>query len=146
VSFPLPVPGLVIRYSYLWQSEHEQGREEGLKERPCAIVLTAAAKAGGDIDVVLPVTHSPPDKPDLAIEIPSQIKKRLGLDDQRSWIMLTEANRFVWPGPDVRPARRGDANSIVYGPLPYTFFELVRQRFVNALRERRALTVPRTPA
>ena len=35
---PLPVPGLVIRYSYLWHSEHLAGREEGTKDRPCAII------------------------------------------------------------------------------------------------------------
>ena len=30
-------------------------------------------------------------------------KRRLGLDDARSWIMVTEGNRFAWPGPDLRP-------------------------------------------
>jgi hypothetical protein len=39
VSWPVPRPGLVIRYSYLWESEARQGREEGVKDRPCAIVL-----------------------------------------------------------------------------------------------------------
>lgn len=43
---------------------------------------------------------------------------RLGLDDERSWVVLTEANRFVWPGPDLRPLRFGDAASIAYGPYP----------------------------
>ena len=38
-----------------------------------------------------------PARGDAAIEIPAQTKKRLGLDEDRSWIMLTEANRFVWP-------------------------------------------------
>jgi hypothetical protein len=39
VTWPVPRPGLVIRYSYLWESEVRQGREEGTKDRPCAIVL-----------------------------------------------------------------------------------------------------------
>jgi len=49
VPLPAPVPGLVIRYSYLWHSEHLAGREEGEKDRPCAIVaaLRPADDAGG---------------------------------------------------------------------------------------------------
>jgi hypothetical protein len=31
VAFPEPVPGLVIRYSYLWAEEHRRGQEEGVK-------------------------------------------------------------------------------------------------------------------
>ncbi len=38
MTLPKPVPGLVIRYSYLWYGEHRQGHEEGTKDRPCAIV------------------------------------------------------------------------------------------------------------
>ena len=48
--------------------------------------------------------HAPPDREGDAIEIPLETKKRLGLDSERSWIMITEANEFVWPGPDLRPA------------------------------------------
>ena len=39
MSWPVPRPGLVIRYSYLWESEAGAGREEGVKDRPCAIIL-----------------------------------------------------------------------------------------------------------
>ena len=39
MSLPEPERGLVIRYSYLWKSEHDEGRDEGIKDRPCAIVL-----------------------------------------------------------------------------------------------------------
>lgn len=48
-SLPAPVPGLVIRYSYLWHSEQPAGREEPEKDRPCAIVaaLRPAGDAGG---------------------------------------------------------------------------------------------------
>ena len=43
----------------------------------------------------------PPHDPEAAVEIPLATKMRLGLDDDRSWIILTEANRFTWPGPDL---------------------------------------------
>jgi hypothetical protein len=41
MPLPTPEPGLVVAYAYLWLAEYEQGREEGTKDRPCAIVLTA---------------------------------------------------------------------------------------------------------
>ncbi|WP_363282950.1 hypothetical protein [Mesorhizobium sp.] len=58
--------------------------------------------------------------------------------------MLTEANRFIWPGPDLRPVRRGDLGSIACGPLLYRLFEEIRQGFIQALKERRAGWLPRT--
>jgi hypothetical protein len=105
VGFPNPVPGLVIRYSYLWAEDHRRGREEGVKDRPCAIILITAKTQDGPAVTVLPITHAPPSDPNLAVEIPAAVKRRLGLDDERSWVVLTEANRFIWPGPDLRPSR-----------------------------------------
>ena len=74
MPFPTPVPGLVIRYSYLWASEHARGQEEGVKDRPCAVVLASADEAGGPIVTVLPITHTPPSNPLLAVEIPAVTK------------------------------------------------------------------------
>jgi hypothetical protein len=144
VAFPVPVPGLVIRYSYLWRAEHKRGQEEGVKDRPCAIIMTITAEDEGPTVLVLPVTHTPPSNPQFAIEIPALVKRRLGLDDARSWVVLTEAKRFVWPGPDLRPTKAGDASSIAYGPLPYKFFEQIRLGFIQALKDRRPHAVPRT--
>ena len=39
MALPVPERGLVISYSYLWQSEYEQGREEGVKNRLCVIIV-----------------------------------------------------------------------------------------------------------
>ena len=144
MPYPSPVPGLVIRYSYLWASEHARGQEEGLKDRPCAVVLVSANKAGDRIVTVLPVTHTPPANARLAVEIPAATKRRLGLDDDRSWVLLTEANRFVWPGPDLRPWQPGDATSVAYGALPYALFETIRLQFIAALKANAARAVPRT--
>lgn len=144
MAFPAPVPGLVIRYSYLWRSEHARGQEEGLKDRPCAVVLVTSDAAGEQIVTVLPITHTPPSHPAFAVEIPAATERRLGLDDQRSWVALSEANRFVWPGPDLRPSRPGDPQSIAYGPLPYGLFEDIRQKFIAALKTSAARTVQRT--
>ena len=134
------MPGLVVRYSYLWQAEHASGREEGVKDRPCAIVISAPGKKV----VVLPVTHTPPFDDQSALEIPASTKQRLHLDSERSWVVFTEANLFNWPGPDLRPAINGDLSSAVYGLLPRSFFHAVRTEFLRNLRSRRIRVVTRT--
>jgi hypothetical protein len=144
VSFPVPQPGLVIRYSYLWLSEHRRGQEEGVKDRPCAVLLALTNNEGEQKVVVLPITHTPPSDPSLAVEIPSDTKRRLGLDRERSWIIVTESNRFTWPGPDLRPATPGDAASVAYGLLPRALFNEVRTKWLALFEARRTLTVPRT--
>lgn len=144
MPLPEPVPGLVIRYGYLWAEEYGRGREEGSKDRPCAVILVTGNDTGDRTVTVLPITHSPPPNPALALEIPAATKHRLGLDDDRSWVLLSEANRFIWPGPDLRPANPSEIASIVHGQLPFAFFEQIRQKFIAAIRARRARLVPRT--
>ena len=144
MPFPEPVAGLVIRYGYLWAEEHARGQEEGVKDRPCAVILVNTDEAGEQWVTTLPVTHAPPSNPELAVEIPAATKRRLRLDDARSWVVLSEANRFLWPGPDLRPARPGDAASVAYGQLPYTIFEQIRRKFIAAVRAARAGIVPRS--
>ena len=145
MALPEAVPGLVIHYSYLWRAEYDRGQEEGVKDRPCAVILVSVDDEGDSVVTVLPISHSAPADPDLAVELPAATKRRLCLDDERSWVVLTEANRFLWPGPDLRPARPGDAASIAYGLLPFGLFETIRQKFIAAIRARRARVVPRSP-
>ena len=78
------------------------------------------------------------------MEIPAAVKLRLRLDDDRSWVVLTEANQFIWPGPDLRPATPGDQMSVAYGSLPYALFEQIKLKFLAALKARRARAVRRT--
>ena len=125
MPLPAPEPGLVISYAYLWHHEHRAGREEGVKDRLCVVILrTERSGDGRTIVTLVPVTHTPPADPSLAIELPPRVKQALGLDDQRSWIVLTEGNRFVWPGFDVRP-RPGSHDAFAYGFLPPKLFERV---------------------
>ncbi len=144
MSLPKPHPGLVVRYSYLWRTEHEAGREEGMKDRPCAVVLVVADADGRERVTVLPITHAEPKTTELAVEIPAVVKARLGLDSERSWIVIDEGNRFIWPGPDLRRVPGGDAATVAYGVLPPRLFEAVRERFLAAARVRRARVVTRT--
>jgi hypothetical protein len=106
MGIPTPEPGLVLNYAYLWHDEHRAGR--GGKDRPSVIVLSITRESD-DATTVLPITHAAPHDPKAAIEIPLPVKKHLGLDDARSWIVIAEGNEFVWPGYDLRKRRRRTA-------------------------------------
>ncbi|MBC8129774.1 MAG: type II toxin-antitoxin system PemK/MazF family toxin [Rhizobiaceae bacterium] len=118
-ALPDPVPGLVIRYAYLWRSEKRAGLEEGRKDRPCVVVVAVRRERGETKVVVSPITHTVPEDPSCAVEIPPSTKARLSLDDERSWIVTDEVNVFTWPGPDLRIVDREDpARRFAYGFLP----------------------------
>jgi hypothetical protein len=120
MAFPTPEPGLVLNYAYLWHDEHRAGLEEGRKDRPSVIVLCATREADQTTTItVLPITHSPPLDATSVIEIPRAIKDHLGLDDARSWIVLSEGNDFIWPGYDLRKVPKTD--EYTYGFLPPRF-------------------------
>jgi hypothetical protein len=145
VAFPEPVPGLVIRYSYLWRQEYERGQEEGVKDRPCAVVTVVTDDQATKVVTVLPITHTPPSQDALAVEIPHATKQRLGLDGARSWVVLTEANRFVWPGLDLRmKGPRDGPETIAFGFLPRALFREIRDKFGDAIAARLAHIVRRT--
>ena len=121
--------GLVISYAYLWRRERETGLEEGRKDRPSVIVLAVERqKDGATIVTVLPITHSAPTRPGAAVEIPAPVKRHLGLDDQRSWVVVTEGNEFLWPGYDLRKVPRRDRYD--YGFLPPGFFNQILKALV----------------
>lgn len=93
---------------------------------------------------MLPITHVEPKTKELAVEIPAVVKQRRGLDAERSWIVVAEANRFIWPGPDLPGLPGGDQSMVAYGVLPPRLFETVKVRFLVAAKARRARVVPRT--
>jgi hypothetical protein len=119
----------------LWRWQFEQGREEDDKDRPfLELALTTTLEDGSPVVRVLLVTHTSPQRDEKAIEIPAATKRRLGPDDERSWIVLSENNRFVGPGPDLRPV---DDDTGYYGPLPPALFAEIRTRFVTLARNAR---------
>lgn len=141
MSLPVPHPGLVISYSYLWADEHRHGQEEGRKDRPCAIVVARQTAGGETVATVVPITHTPPHDLASALELPASIKKHLGLDDERSWIILDEVNDFFWPGPDLRPVEPG---KIAYGVLPPGFFRKMRDLLLKIHAKRKLALVRRS--
>ncbi len=144
MTWPTPQPGLVIRYSYLWTSEARAGREEGVKDRPCAIVLAIAAAQDRKRVIVLPITYREPQPPNEGIELPLAVKTRLGLDHERSWVIVTEGSDFIWPGPDLRPLTAEGPESVAYGFLPPRLFNAIQSRFLVRARTGQASMTKRT--
>ena len=131
VTWPIPEPGLDIRYSYLWEREAHEGRDEGDKAKPCAIIVVISREESSPVVRVLPTTQSPPADPMDALEIPPLTKRRLGLDEGQSWIILSKANDFIWPGSDLPPRIPGDLESVVNGMLTPGFFRILRDRLIS---------------
>lgn len=92
--------------------------------------------------IVAPVTHSAPERPDEALELPSRVKRQLGLDQAQSWIVTTELNRFIWPGPDVRMAPGKD--SPLYDAIPELLFDRLRASLASHVAAGRLKVTKRT--
>ena len=142
MAIPNPEPGLVISYAYLWRREFEAGQEEGRKNRPCVIVLSVEKHDSGTHVTVAPITHSPPSPGTPCLEIPLRVKQHLGLDDDRSWVILGEVNQFVWPGYDLRPIP-GKQGEMAYGCLPPRLFDQIRNGILDIILGARGNITPR---
>ena len=132
-----PFPGLVVRYALLWSDEARQDRTEARMDRPCVVVV--AVRREGDVRVrvrVLPITHAA-QHPERAVALPPKVKRHLGLDADAAWIVLDEANEFVWPGVDLRPISRVRPGVWTYGVLPQEVFEELQTRLRLVIEQRR---------
>lgn len=127
----IPSVGSVISYSYLWKEEHEKGQIEGLKVRPCVVMVVGAD--GGEF-VVAPITHSPTNTE--GIELNHALKRRLGLDDEKSWLILTEVNIFRWRGPDVYPVFKDGSNLLEYGKIPDAMIRRARDHMIENMQNK----------
>jgi hypothetical protein len=141
MAIPDPEPGLVVHFNYLWSSEFDRGRLEGRYPRPCAIVLSYRRTADGAMIAMLaPITHSEPRPGDRAIEIPQAVKKQLGLDDLKSWVMVDEVNETAWPGYDLQTNAQGQ---YAFGFIPPTLFRRIKAEMMQVLKASRLRRVPR---
>lgn len=142
MPLPRPEPGLVICYEFLWSDEYDAGADQGEKKRPCVIVLATRTENDQVQVTVAPITHSEPRKGDEAIELPAKVKAHLGLDSERSWIVIDELNEFVWPGVDLHPVPGGRPGQFDYGFLPPVLYEKIKAAIL-ALDQSRKRTIPR---
>jgi hypothetical protein len=135
---------MVLSYSYLWFEEHQKGLKEGRKDRPAAVIAINSQIGPTDLVYVVPVTHSPPQREGEKLKVPQEIKRRLGLDDNASWIDVTEINAFAWAGFDLRSTRRGDPDpTCLYGYLPSRFLAKVQNAIQQNRAEHKLKLVPR---
>ena len=90
--------------------------------------------------LVVPVTTQPPQHAADGFEIPARVKAHLGLDAERCWIMVTELNRFRWPGPDIRPIEHNSDRTPYYGFIPQPLFDAILEAVIER-REKRKLAI-----
>ena len=129
MGLPEPVVGLVIKFPYLFASDHESGMQEG-KYRPCTIVSRIRVEGCPTKVMVAPITHTEPKDKRSAVELPDIVANRLNLD--RSWIICDEVNEFDWPSPDMQQVPHSVFNPFAYGVLGGKTMAKVRNRFLVA--------------
>ena len=90
--------------------------------------MLATTETGNGLRVVVaPVTTRPPRPGDAVVEMPAAVRAHLGLGDNHIWIVASEVNSFLWPGPDLRPVRRERDGSPYYGKVPGNLLRMVRE-------------------
>jgi hypothetical protein len=94
------------------------------------MILVVENTDGEQIVTVAAITHSMPHNLDVSIEIPAKVKAHLGLDGERSWIILDDFNQFKWPGYDIRPITNTNER-YAYGLLPPLLYEQIRQKIID---------------
>ena len=140
-----PTPGSVIHYGYLWADESARGQEEGKKDRPAVVLTISVKQEGARIELlVVAVTHTPPRSPSDAVPLPQDVKRQIGLDEAPSWIVTTEANAFVWPGPDIRPIPGRTPSTVIYGRVPIGLLRRVARSYLENRAKQKSRFVPRS--
>lgn len=141
----MPLPelrlGLVVRYDYLWARQARSGGDQG-KERPACLVAATDPGTSPRFVVLLPITHTPPDKDTVGVEIPARVREALGLDDAPSWVIVSEHNVDEWPNGGVAPLP-GRPGVFAYGLIPPGLFARVKERFLELHEKGRSGSVRR---
>jgi len=145
LKLPSPRRGSVIHYAYLWANEEDRGREEARKDRPVLVLALSVIQSYGVTEIlVVAITHSAPAKESDAVALPPAAKRQLGLDASPSWIVTTEANAFLWPGPDLRPVPGRRPPTVLYGEIPDPLLRKVARSFLANREKQRSRLVRRT--
>jgi hypothetical protein len=138
----VPPFGLVIRYEYLWH-RRAGAADTADKDHPACVVATYRQQGRPeDFVVYLPISHAEPSGVEEGIELPDEVKRKIGLDSARQWVLLSECNLDTWPF-DLRqiPDQPGRFH---YGHFPPSMFRIVRDAFVNRYKAKRVKQVIRT--
>jgi len=141
MPLPEPTPGLVFRYDYLWSREAGKGRDQG-KERPACLVAATDSMIVPRYVVILPITHTRPEREADAVEIPPRVRRTIGLDDEPCWIIVSEHNVDEWPNGGLAPLP-GQPGVFAYGFIPPGLFARVKASFLAQCIERKGPGVRR---
>lgn len=133
-----PIDGTVLRYSFLWSHEHKAGLREGAKDRACVVVMSSS---DGRI-LLAPITSRPPEK-STSIDLPLEIKRHLGLDERKSWVIASNLNKFTWPGFDIRSVPGKIPATYSYGRLPAGFLLQIQTTLAGLAKKRLVATIER---
>ncbi|HUJ03570.1 MAG TPA: hypothetical protein VLW75_08040 [Rhizomicrobium sp.] len=143
MSLPKPEAGLVVRYDFLWARDADKGKTSS-KVRPACLAFTPDDVTNPNFVALLPITHSPPASSTVGIEIPRAVCEHLGLDDGRSWIILSEFNIDDWPNAGLQPVP-GKRGKFTYGFIPPILFETIRKRFLELVEKGQSRGTRRSP-
>jgi hypothetical protein len=132
---------LVIRYDDLWTREAAAGRDQG-KERPACLVAAMDTTASPRFVVILPITHTPPDKDTVGVAIPAKVREALGLDEAPSWVIVSEHNVDEWPNGGLAPIP-GRPGVFSYWFIPPGLFAQVKAKFLEVYEKGRSLGLRR---
>ena len=116
MTSPDPQPGLVIRYDYLWTREAAAGRQQG-KDRPACLVAATDSTVKPRFVVILPIAHTAPSGGTVGIELPAKVRAAIGLDDEPSWVIVSDHNVDEWPNAGLAPIP-GRPDMLSYGFVP----------------------------
>ena len=136
MALPQPRPGLIFRYDYLWNHDFAAGRDHG-KERPACLIAAMDPGTSPRFVVILPITHTRPDKDTVGVEIPVRVREALGLDDAPSWVIVSEHNVDEWPNGGLAPLP-GQPGVFSYGFIPPGLFAQVKARFLELYEKGRS--------
>jgi hypothetical protein len=92
--------------------------------------------------VLVPITHSPPSGASVGIEIPLNVKRKIGLNDEPSWIIISKYSVEEWPngGLSTIPGRNG---VFAYGFIPPGLFATVKAQFLDLAKANKSKPLQR---
>lgn len=126
----LPARGHILRYVYLFKEEQAHGRDEGVKERFVAVV----GFEGTRYRVAAITTKG--ERSESTLALPPEVSRAAGLISNSS-IVVSEFNRFTWPGFDIRPLM--NKPGFISGRLTPRF----TNKIIDEIVRRKAIAVDR---
>ncbi len=106
------------------------------------MVAATDAIASPRFVVILPITHTRPDRETVGLEIPAKVREALGLDDAPCWVIVSEHNVDEWPNAGLAPLP-GRPRVFSYGFIPPGFFAQVKAKFLEVYEKGRTAGVRR---